>query len=1634
MIEKRKAISLVDYLLRIASLRTKLVRDVKDYEKILWLSDIPQQKGCFTQAWGRDEDYDSDIWIEVQTRREPELPTIPRQCKGWIDKLSLRNKNDFPELLHERIKEIKNPQWQKGSDQPEYISVTEHLEDFPEVQKAWDRYLEERWLPWVEDHNSWERVHEVYSKLFAIHQEQLRLGEEYELILGLGLLTWQTPSGQRVRRHLIVADAVLEFEARLGKFTVRPHPEGAKLRPELDMLDVEEQPIRAEEIAKASLADSGDDPWDKGCIEGVLQALVHSINPQGEYVETLKKEDIRASEKPVVEYAPALILRKRSAKGLTEALKRIKERIEKGDDIPVEFADLAEIGAKVDGGSDDSPEEQNKAFDGEIFFPKPSNEEQRSIVEKLRSASGVLVQGPPGTGKSHTIANLICHLLATGQRALITAKTPRALQVLERLIPEELRPLCINLLGSGPEERRSLEASVSGILRKNEEWHEERAKREEAELEERLRNLREELAKINRRVRFIRESETHTQVIAEGRYRGTAARIAEAVNRDKPKYDWFTDRINYNDSCPFNANELRSILKELRYFTPKKCEELNLHWPGALPSQDEFTTLIQEERRVADQEKALQVGANEQLAILPTKSDPDSIQAVQDALDAFLDALRRLKSLSYSWMTEALRDVLCGNSALWKELARVTKDVITSVEPFVEIADNNSIEIPNTSDIRMLYEDALKLKEHLENGGKLGWGPFRPKTVKERIHVIKTVRIGGHPCSTIEHLSVLCGALRVRIECEKAWNFWKGRADKTPGPYALQLTALKSMCDALENALQLEDLIAECREAIRKCPSVREPVWSDEDQVERLIASCQLAQIRHQKQFVAEKIQSIKAPISYVAATSKAHPVTIELLNAIRSRNSVEFAKASSKIWELKEERQRLQEVDEHLSKLSRLLPNLTDELKRTCDEPYWDARFQDIREAWCWAQARHWIEEYIKKEDVPALTKRAKQIEDEINKTIAKLASLYAWSFCFSRLKEDHRRHMEAWQQSMRRLGKGTGKHAPRYRREAQHHLNQCREAVPAWVMPLHRIWDTVDPAPGMFDIIIVDEASQCGLEALPLFYLGKKILIVGDDKQISPEAVGLPRDAVHRLMEELLHDFRFKSSFDVESSLFDHGKLRYGTRQIALREHFRCMPEIIRFSNDLCYTDTPLIPLRQYGSDRLPPLQHVFIEDGYREGSYNRAINRPEAKAIVEMIVKLCSDVRYAEKTMGVVVLQGDTQAGLIEDLLLKELGAEEMDRRRLICGNPYSFQGDERDVIFLSMVAAPNERIGPLTKAADERRFNVAVSRARDQVWLFHSVQLEDLSEKDLRRKLLEFFLNSKPQQVAGIDRDELERRAKEDNRSLVRPPAPFESWFEVDVALELLRRGFVVTPQFEVAGKRIDLVVEGGHARLAVECDGDYWHGIDRYEEDMQRQRQLERCGWEFFRVRECAFYADKDAALRDLWLTLEERGILPGACFIDPCTEKTENNLTFEEFDGDETDDEGEDCLSRFGSSEDVEGTTQSSGRRAEDITATEIQNAIIHALSKCPNQSCTMHSLTSRVLKELGILTRGNPRKVFERRVMRGLNMLEDQGAIEKYKAKNNRVRLIKINCPTPIRPPFVKRKKHSPGNCQEES
>ena len=134
--------------------------------------------------------------------------------------------------------------------------------------------------------------------------------------------------------------------------------------------------------------------------------------------------------------------------------------------------------------------------------------------------------------------------------------------------------------------------------------------------------------------------------------------------------------------------------------------------------------------------------------------------------------------------------------------------------------------------------------------------------------------------------------------------------------------------------------------------------------------------------------------------------------------------------------------------------------------------------------------------------------------------------------------------------------------------------------------------------------------------------------------------------------------------------------------------MPEIIQFSNDLSYASngTPLDPLRAYPANRLQPLVLRHVPDGYRVGSTQHAQNPPEAEAIVAQVAACVEDPRYQDATMGIISLQGEAQAKLIERRLLELLDPEVIEKRRLICGDAYAFQGDERNIIFSAWSRRP------------------------------------------------------------------------------------------------------------------------------------------------------------------------------------------------------------------------------------------------------------------------------------------------------------------------------------------------------------
>jgi very-short-patch-repair endonuclease len=182
-----------------------------------------------------------------------------------------------------------------------------------------------------------------------------------------------------------------------------------------------------------------------------------------------------------------------------------------------------------------------------------------------------------------------------------------------------------------------------------------------------------------------------------------------------------------------------------------------------------------------------------------------------------------------------------------------------------------------------------------------------------------------------------------------------------------------------------------------------------------------------------------------------------------------------------------------------------------------------------------------------------------------------------------------------------------------------------------------------------------------------------------------------------------------------------------------------------------------------------------------------------------------------------------------------------------------------VFLSLVHSA--RAGPLPlldRPETRQRFNVAASRAREQLWVVYALDpATDLKPADLRRRLIEHALD--PGALT---------------RTLASAAQRTESVFERLVLEHLVRRHYRVTPQWAVGRYRIDLVVEGGGRRLALECDGDRYHPPEKLPEDMARQALLERLGWRFLRLRGSVFFRDPEGTMAKVCQRLEELGIPP----------------------------------------------------------------------------------------------------------------------------------------------------------------
>jgi very-short-patch-repair endonuclease len=506
----------------------------------------------------------------------------------------------------------------------------------------------------------------------------------------------------------------------------------------------------------------------------------------------------------------------------------------------------------------------------------------------------------------------------------------------------------------------------------------------------------------------------------------------------------------------------------------------------------------------------------------------------------------------------------------------------------------------------------------------------------------------------------------------------------------------------------------------------------------------------------------------------------------------------------------------------------------------------RDVASAWTWRQLNDELDRRASV-SLEALQTENEKLHEQLRRVTVELIDKRSWASQARRTSSRERQALVGWLDTIRRIGKGHGIRVALLRSEAARKMSECRGAVPVWVMPLSRVVENFDPRTTRFDVVIIDEASQSDVMALVALYLGKTVLVVGDHEQVSPSAVGQDLSVIQNLIFQYLRGIPNSDLYDGQISIYDLARQSFGGTT-CLVEHFRCVPEIIQFSNMISY-DGRIKPLRDASRVHLRPhtISHR-VSGSSRDGK----INRQEALTVASLLTAAMEQPEYKKNdagqplSFGVVSLVGDEQAIEIDSLVRAHVSPDRYELHRVLCGNAAQFQGDERDVVFISLVdTAERGSLSLRDQELFKQRFNVAASRARDQMWIVHSLNPHnDLKADDLRRQLIEH----------AEDPARLMRALEEKEKRT-------QSNFEREVMKRLATAGYRVTPHWRIGTFRIDLVVEGDGKRLAIECDGDRHYSLEKLPEDMERQSVLERMGWIFTRIRSSEFLRNPARAMK-----------------------------------------------------------------------------------------------------------------------------------------------------------------------------
>jgi very-short-patch-repair endonuclease len=1362
--------------------------------------------------------------------------------------------------LNAEVSAVDEPKPEQGDDQDDLF----------------ERWRDEVWRPWSASVAETEKTRVLHRQLFDLMHQIDMSAVTTELVWGHGIL--ETTIGEhRVRYPLVATPVIIEYEPDRSLITVSPQ---GPSRLQTDALAGLDERYLSQLLGLAGPAGTLEvDLWDDVERRELFERALGRLG----YDRIVLESGDTAPGKPHIVDTGVLFARpkQRLLRGFLESL---RDRLLAGDtaSIGALAAIVAHEPSKLQM-PDDQPEKWQRVGE-RLLMPLPTNEAQESIARRLAQHRNVAVQGPPGTGKTHTIRNLICHLMANGKRVLVVAQKEDPLRVLRDGLPEEIRSLCLAVLGRTTDQLVQLQLAARELADRAATLDKDREARRVERLTGRLEEAERELAGALAGLRTIAENEAAAFPIDGVQLSPTD--VGAWLRARAAAHGGIPDALAPDAAPPLTVDELPAVLELAARLAPADRAAALRPLPEVADLPDAATAKEHRADRAAMSAEVLRL---EREGVDPDAVRDQARPALTELLSDLHDAVGWLQRREGGW-TDRLGRLLNDPhwAALWHDHVTATEALLAEMAGLTRTLAGHRVVVPpmTAAEPKRLLIQLGELRQRFAAGKGLS-RLMQPGLYK----VADEIQVDGEPLRMVGDVDFVVAWVhreQARQRLGDRWAEWISRLvipapkDAMPVPAAGADGGHRRPADGADGSFDRRAVgprVAGPGAAAATGLAAPGPWGDPEAWAGTLVAEAARSldwDLRHWPDLSARlrtlvpqtDLELDAERLAAVAALLDHCPAVFDLDEAVAADRAVADRVAA---WpRLTAAWNDLGDWDEQLAEVRRLTAlrsdvqryrALRDRLAEVA--PEWAGQIEAGQvpvvsgaaclAAWQWRRAQTWFDQVVGAVDPAVLNRRIELGRDKIKRLTGELVVASAWLEVSRALDDRRRAALADWTTALRKIGKGTGRSAAAWQAHAQRAMASAVEAVPVWVMSVDRAIEQFAGG-ARFDVVIVDEASQADLFALPVLALAERAVVVGDDQQIGPQLgfVG----SVSGLIHGHLGDVPSAEHFDPESSLYDHA-VRRSPERILLTEHFRCVPQIIEFSSRHYY-DGKIMPLR---ADRpsFSPVRPIFVPAGVRQPLPEFGdVNVAEAEALVAQVAELVADPAYAGRTLGVIsLLSTSGQAAYLLARLRETIGEDEMEARRLRVGDAYTFQGDERDVVLVSMVVSANDgRLAAFTKREYHRRINVAASRARDQLWIYHSVQPQSLLPDDARGLLLTYAQNVTDVAVAG----DLALHCESD--------------FERDVLRRLTDRGFRPIPQFRIGGYRIDFVLNAPDGRrLAIECDGDSYHGPEQWESDMRRQAVLERVGnCVFVRIRGSIFAREPKAAMRPLWQRVEELNI------------------------------------------------------------------------------------------------------------------------------------------------------------------